>query len=30
VPVDLAIGWTRTDVDRVVAWAGALTGPGDR
>jgi hypothetical protein len=29
VSVDPAIGWTRADVDRVVAWAGALTGPGD-
>jgi hypothetical protein len=29
VSVDPAVGWTRADVDRVVAWAGALTGPGD-
>jgi hypothetical protein len=26
VPVDSAIGWTRDDVDRVLAWAGVLTG----
>lgn len=29
IPVDSAIGWTRDDVDRVLAWAGALTSQAD-